>query len=257
MCTCAFRNTSYDKLLSELGWNSLDERRKLARLNIFYKMNHTHRVCEPNNLCTDCKNGIGIPPYLANLCPATVGDRAGYVLRNAGDLRTIQSKKAKLYNSFVPKCIREWNLLPTKIHNAVSNNSFKFLYKKQFFRQVNPFYAYEKENANIHHTRLRLGLSHLRSHLFTYNLIDDPMCQHCLIENETTEHFLLRCPSFTVPRMLYLQGLNNILDHNYIANLSDNDIVHLFLHGDLALSNTTNFDLFSMAQSYIIDTSRF
>ncbi len=54
VCTCAFRNTSYDKLLTELGWNTLDERRKLARLNIFYKMNHCHRACEPNNLCTDC-----------------------------------------------------------------------------------------------------------------------------------------------------------------------------------------------------------
>ena len=54
-------------------------------------------------------------------------------------------------------------------------------------------------------------------------------------------------------------GMNhlNILDHDYIANLSDSDIVQLFLHGDLALSNTANFDLFSMAQTYIIDTSRF
>ena len=257
VCTCAFRNTSYDKLLTELGWSSLDERRKLARLNIFYKMNHCHRACDPNNLCTDCKNGIGIPSYLSDLCPATVGDRAGYVLRNAGDLRTIQSKKAKFYNSFIPKCVREWNSLPVIIQNAVSNNSFKFIYKKHHFRQVNPFYSYEKGNANIHHTRLRVGLSHLRSHLFTYNLIDDPMCQHCYLENETTEHYVLRCPTFTVQRMLYLQGLTNILDHEYIANLSDNDIVHLFLHGDLALSNTINFDLFSMAQTYIIDTSRF
>ena len=111
-------------------------------MNIFYKMNHTHRTCDPTNLCTDCKNGIGIPPYLSNLCPATVGDRAGYVLRNAGDLRTIQSKKAKLYNSFVPKSVREWNVLPSKIQNAVSNNSFKFMYKKHFFRQANPSFLF-------------------------------------------------------------------------------------------------------------------
>ncbi len=65
------------------------------------------------------------------------------------------------------------------------------------------------------------------------------MCQNCFLENETTEHYILRCPTFTVQRMLYLQGLTNILDLNYIANLSDDDIVQLFLHGDLALSNTT------------------
>ena len=83
------------------------------------------------------------------------------------------------------------------------------------------------------------------------------MCQNCFLESETTEHFILRCPTFTVQRMLYLQGLTNVLDLDYIANLSDDDIVQLFLHGDSALSNTTNFDLFSMAQTYIIDTSRF
>ncbi len=161
------------------------------------------------------------------------------------------------YSSFVPKSIRDWNGLPVLIQSAISTNSFKFLYKKHHFRQVNPFYAYEKENANVHHTRLRLGLSHLRSHLFTYNLIDDPLCQNCFLEDETTEHYVLHCPSYTVPRMLYLQELINILDYEYIANLSDSDLVHLFLHGDLALSNTVNFDLFSVAHSYIIDTSRF
>ncbi len=46
----------------------------------------------------------------------------------------------------------------------------------------------------------------------------------------------------------------NSLDE-YIAILSDNDIVQLFLYGDLALSNTFNYDIFSMA--YIINTTRF
>ncbi len=168
VCTCAFRNTSYNKLLDELGWQTLDERRKLSRFNIFYKMNHSKRTCNAANPCTDCKNGIGVPPYLTALCPATVGN-VGYRLRNAGDLRTVLSKKVKLYNSFVPKTTREWNSLPNDIQNAVSNTCFKSNYKKHYFRQANPFYLYEKENANIHHTRLRLGLSHLRSHLFTYN----------------------------------------------------------------------------------------
>ncbi len=37
VCTCAFRNTSYNKLLDELGWESLDDRRQLARFkDAFY-----------------------------------------------------------------------------------------------------------------------------------------------------------------------------------------------------------------------------
>ncbi len=39
-------------------------------------------------------------------------------------------------------------------------------------KSPNPLRMYELGDANIHHTRLRLGLSHLKSHLFTYNLID-------------------------------------------------------------------------------------
>ena len=83
-------------------------------------MSHDKRSCDPNELCTDCKNGIGVPPYLTALCPATVGRNVGYVLRNAGDLRTVLSKKVKLYNSFVPKTTREWNSLPTDILNQCS-----------------------------------------------------------------------------------------------------------------------------------------
>ncbi len=40
ICTCASRNTSYERLLGELGWNSFDRRRKFARFNLFYKMTH-------------------------------------------------------------------------------------------------------------------------------------------------------------------------------------------------------------------------
>ncbi len=165
--------------------------------------------------------------------------------------------RGKLYNSFVPKTTREWNNLPNHIQNAVSNSSFKSCYKKHFFQQANSFYSYEKEKANIHHTRLRLGLSHLRSHLSTYNLINDPLCQQCNLESETIEHYLIRCPSYTIPRIRYLQSLIESYDYNYVSSLSDFDLVDKFLHGDSTLSNTDNLNLFSMAQTYIIDTDRF
>ncbi len=41
-CTCTFRNTSYNKLLDELGWETLDDRRKLARFSTFYKILMTY-----------------------------------------------------------------------------------------------------------------------------------------------------------------------------------------------------------------------
>ncbi len=164
VCTCAFRITSYNKLLEELGWNTLEQRRKFARLNLFYKMQH--KTCTGNNICTDCKNGVGVPPYLKGLVPETVGERVTYKLRNAEELRTVKTKKVKVYNSFLPKTIRDWNGL--ELSNKVTSlSSFKSTYKKDFLRTPNPHHLYEVGEGNIHHTRLRLGLSHLKSHLFT------------------------------------------------------------------------------------------
>ncbi len=36
--TGAFKNSSFARLLNELGWDSLEDRRKLARLSLFKKM---------------------------------------------------------------------------------------------------------------------------------------------------------------------------------------------------------------------------
>ena len=142
---------------------------------------------------------------------------------------------------------------------SVSSSSFKSCYKKHYFHQANPFHSFKLENANIYQTRLRLGLSHLRAHLFTYNRIDDPLCQQCKLENETTEHYVLRCPNYTVPRMKYLQGFSTHFYHGFVAGWTDESIVSLFLYGNPELGDDLNEMLFTMAraQTYIIDTSRF
>ena len=75
----------------------------------------------------------------------------------------IRTKKVKVYNSFVPKTIRDWNNLD-KYRYAPSLSSFKASYKNGLLRSPNNLHMYELGDANIHHTRLRLGLSHLKSH---------------------------------------------------------------------------------------------
>ena len=52
-------------------------------------------------------------------------------------------------------------------------------------------------------------------------------------------------------------GLTNLLDRNYIAGLNDDKIVDLFLHGDQALSFETNINIISLAQTFIVDSTRF
>ncbi len=193
-----------------------------------------------------------------------MGDRAGYVLRNAGKLDTIKTRLVASYNSFVPKTIREWNTLMStdnvynsNIQKALTIESFKACYKREFFRTPNPLYKIENEHGNMHQTRLRLGLSHLRAHLFQYNLIDDPTCQFCNLESETTSHYILRCPTYNRVRVRFLIGLTGLLDHNYISSLNDDKIVRLFLYGDPELSFDINSSIISMAQTFIIDSKRF
>ncbi len=254
-----FKITSFVKLLDELGWNSLEDRRKLARLTLFKKMtisSQAHRENRPNDTL--------VPEYLHNLVPHTVGDRVGYVLRNAGKLDTVKTRLVASYNSFIPKTTRDWNTIMStdNIHNsniqkALTIESFKACYKREFFRTPNPLYKIENEHGNMHQTRLRLGLSHLRAHLFQYNLIDDPTCQFCNLEPETTSHYILRCPTYNRVRVRFLIGLTGLLDHNYISGLNDDKIVQLFLHGDPELDFDINSSIISMAQSFITDSKRF
>ena len=46
-----------------------------------------------------------------NLLPDTVGDRSGYVLRNAGKVDNVKTRLIVSYNSFIPTTIRDWNAL--------------------------------------------------------------------------------------------------------------------------------------------------
>ena len=93
--TGAFRNTSFVRLLSELGWDSLEDRRKLARLSLYKKMVISVKA-HKNNMADQ----ILVPEYLFSMVPHSVGDRAGYVLRNAAKLDTIKTRLVSSYNSF-------------------------------------------------------------------------------------------------------------------------------------------------------------
>ena len=123
---------------------------------------------------------------------------------------------------------------------------------------MTPNDLYNIDNGgNMHQTRLRLGLSHLRAHLFQYNLIDNPTCQFCGLEPETTSHYILRCPTYNAVRVRFLLGLTTLLDHDYITSLNDDKIVDLFLYGDPILNHNINVDIITMAQAFITDSKRF
>ncbi len=155
-----------------------------------------------------------------------------------------------------PRLDKAENTNFARLHQSTTIESFKACYKREFLRTPNELYNIEN-GANMHQTRLRLGLSHLRAHLFQYNLIDNPTCQFCNLEPETTSHYILRCPTYNNVRVRFLIGLTTLLDQDYMASLNDDKIVDLFLHGDPLLNHNTNVDILSMAQVFIVDSKRF
>ncbi len=95
----------------------------------------------------------------------------------------------------------------------------------------------ELGEANIHHTRLRLGMSPLKVPLFTHSLIPDPMCG-CGLEAESTDHYILRCPAFGMASIEMYHTMVDILDISLLTCLkNDIYIVNLFLYGQKYMSN--------------------
>ncbi len=74
----------------------------MARLTLFKKMTLSTQAQKENRA-----NDTLVPEYLHSLVPPSVGDRAGYVLRNAGKLDTVKIRLVASYNWFIPKTTRE------------------------------------------------------------------------------------------------------------------------------------------------------
>ena len=66
---------SIENLYSEIGWETLETRRKKQKLVLFYKM--------INDLT---------PLYLSTIIPFTITETSHYNLRNANDIRTINTR---------------------------------------------------------------------------------------------------------------------------------------------------------------------
>ena len=75
-------------------------------------------------------------------------------------------------------------------------------------------------------TQIRLGLSPLGEHLYTYNLSDNPFCQNCLTIVESTAHFLFHCDKYEQERVI-------LMNHPDIVklNLYPNELVNNFIRG--------------------------
>lgn len=223
--TGATKLCNIDKLFTDLGWESLQERRNKHKLVIFYKI----------------LNGL-TPDYLQNIVPPLVQESTHYNLRNSNNIRDIRANTNLFFNSFFPSTIRAWNDLSDSIKNAPSVASFK--YRLNMNRRVPPkHFNVGTRWGQIMHARLRMGCSSLNSDLYRKNIVDSPSCS--CGNFESAFHFFFKCPNYTTIRNRYLP--------NDLHNLN----IHQLLHGKTNATSSENEILFLQVQEFITNSRRF
>ena len=81
------------------------------------------------------------------------------------------------------------------------------------------------------------------------------MCR-CEIEDETPEHYFLRCPFYQGPRIVLLNKLSEILE-SPVSALDEPSLCHLLLYGKPSLDDITNKNILSASIKFIKSSKRF
>lgn len=238
-CTGAFRRSPTTSLLNDLGWDTLANRRSNAKLFLMFKI----------------INGL-TPEYLSNLIPPQVQASTTYTLRNRVNFRIPFARTQLMKNSYIPASLRQWNNLDPELRNSRTLPTFKSKIKSKFKpHPLCKLYSTSLGPCSNYQTQLRLGLSKLKSHLFTYSIIADPSCPNCPIgTKETTLHYLLQCPAFAAPREELFRRLRELLPLTTINNKKQ---VQILVHGIPTESLNLNRQIFSIVHQYISNTGRF
>ena len=236
--TGTWRRTSREKLYAELGWESLSSRRWSRRLTLFYKM--------MNNM---------MPKYTMDPIPQL--QQSQYSLRNQDVIGRIRARTEKFKSSFYPNCLSEWNELCPEIRTAPSVAIFKKKLLSKIRQPAKSVFGIHDPIGLSYLTQLRVGLSKLNLHKFKHNFRDtiNPMCP----SNdgiESTEQFLLLCPSFEVQRRNLLAGVFTLLRPFGYIDLSNEVLTQLLLFDDKCLPNDVNRNILKLTLLYIHTTGR-
>ena len=140
---------SINSLYEEAGWETLETRRKIHKLTLFFKM----------------INGLS-PQYLLDLVPATIDSSSNYNLRNSNNIHLVNARTALYYNSFLPSVVRDWNNIPDDRRNVDSVTAFKNVLSRD--KPIVPkHYLFGNRKEQILHTRLRTNCSVSSTMIYT------------------------------------------------------------------------------------------
>ena len=234
--TGAWKGTSRDKLYKNLGWESLNERRVMRKLCIFYETLDTK-----------------FPNYLFSILD---NQSNPLISRRTDSLRPIFCDTSSYKLSFFPSTIRDWNNLDMEIKDANS----KHIFKKRILNKIRPkkdsYYGIRNNDHIRYLTMLRCDLSPLRDHKFRKGFLDtnNNLCLVCN-RKEDTVHFLLHCRSFSLSRTTLLQRVTELLGWD-VSILPRGRLVSTLLYGRGDTTYHNNYLILKSVVDYIIQSKR-
>ena len=193
-------------MYSELGFESLKFRHWFRKLRNFFKIKTT-----------------GKPEYLLDIIPKT---NHLYNTRLSEDFTTFYGRTNvfKMFHSFFPSTISEWNKRDRRIRQSTTMLAFRNVLLKIGRPTPKPIYNILDPNSLKSLTRLRLGLNHLNEDRFNHNFKEcvNSSCSSSL-QVESVSHFFLHYHYLTDIRKTLLNELQSV-DEN-ILNQPANKIV--------------------------------
>ena len=239
--TGALKTSSYLKVLNELGWPTLSERRAYFNACLMFKI----------------VNGLS-PIYLQNLIlnirpPLDVRMN----LRNADHLAVPRTRLKITELNFKTSSIKLRNNLPRSIRNCSTIASFKYNYKKQFFPKVRHELGVGNTRAVQLLTRFRLDFTTLNIDLERRGIVSSKACT-CGSQIESYCHFFLECTKYNGIRQQLYEGLANILNTNLdnILRMTKKTCLNLLLNG-LVGDYSKTVRILNLSQTYLTLSKRF
>ena len=170
----AIRGTSSIKIYTELSWASLQSRRENKMIILYSDILHDRT-----------------PSYLKPIIPQTVKEtsQGRYNLRNNSNINQTNIRTETFRKSYIPATTQFRNNLDDFIKDMTSKESLKQILKRNK-PNTKSYYNIGKRKLNIILARIRMECNEHNQHLFTMNIIDNPLCTFG--RNETTNHFLYR-----------------------------------------------------------------
>ena len=225
------------KLWSELGWESLSDRRWFRRLSYFYKILNKQT-----------------PDYLYEHLPAQWD--IPYNLRRRRNFDIPNRRTDRYSNSFYPYCISEWEKLSDEIQSSPTLSQFKNKLLLHIRDPQRPSFGIIDIPGIKLLTKLRVEFSDLRSHRFSHSFnCVSPLCR-CLHDEESNSHFLLRCPRYVPIRNQLLGNLSTIIGSD-VSILPVQHLTNILLYGSNVYSKITNKLILIETINYIRKTGRF